>query len=830
MTVDGEPRAVTDVMVPNWMSRVVLTLASPVTSGQTVTVAYRQPPRKPLQDASGLYALPFDAYPVPYETGDIFPHNRPATGKPKITWDEGDVEGEVKVGDRLHASHWCSHRMCFNDPAHMRARETWFYRWVRVASDSSETEIGSNSAYYRVKRADMGSEIKVEVRFLDGRGNPERVVSNPVGPVPGTAHQATSTDEEAPLTASFEDLPSSHDGETAFWFNLVFNQEVYDGDESVNKNQAVREALTITGGRARASRQLEKGSFDAFRIEVEPEGPDMIIIALVPPLGDCTEETPTCTPDGRKLTTLLSLQVQGPQQGLGQSDTTPVPKDLGRSDTTPALTASFEDLPAEHDGKKAFWFTLVFNQEVYDGDESVNKNKAVREALEITEGRARASRQLVRGSFDAFRIEVEPAGHETVTIRLAPPNGACEASTPTCTPEGARLGKAIERDVAGPVTISVTGDEVQEGTDAALEFTVELSREAGHEITVDYETVDGAAEAGIDYVATSGVLRFEPGETNRTVAVSVFDDAIDEGDETMTLRLSDATDAYILQSEATGKIKNSDLMPQAWLARFGRTVAEQVLDAVEGRLRSAPPAGTQVTVAGQRLGGAAPDAEALEEADTKARLESVSAWLAGETQAREGRSGPRTVAPRALLTGSSFALTAGSDGPGGGLVSLWGRGAVSRFDGREDELILDGEVTGALLGADWTRERWTAGLLLSHARGEGEYRGASGGEVDSTVTGLYPYGRYALSERVTLWGTAGYGSGELTLTPDDGGAFETDMDLAMAAAGLRGVVVEAPEEGGPEVAVKTDALGCGPPRRRCGAAPVWATWRRRRAT
>ena len=33
------------------------------------------------------------------------------------------------------------------------------------------------------------------------------------------------------------------------------------------------------------------------------------------------------------------------------------------------------------------------------------------------------------------------------------------------------------------------------------------------------------------------------------------------------------------------------------------------------------------------------------------------------------------------------------------------------------------------------------------------------------------------------------------------------MDLMMAAAGLRGVVVEAPAEGGPELAVKTDAMG-----------------------
>ena len=228
-------------------------------------------------------------------------------------------------------------------------------------------------------------------------------------------------------------------------------------------------------------------------------------------------------------------------------------------------------------------------------------------------------------------------------------------------------------------------------------------------------------------------------------------------------------------------------------------------------------------MAGQRIGAAqAPDADALEEAEAQARLEDFSTWLRGEACRDDpgtggdcpARTGSRAVTPRDLLTGTSFALTTGAEGIGGGLVSLWGRGALTRFDGREDELSLSGEVTGALLGADWTRDPgsgsgaggWTLGLMLSHARGEGSYRGADSGKVSSTVTGLYPYGRYAVTDRVTVWGAAGYGAGTLTLTPDGKSTYEADMDLMMAAAGLRGVVVEAPADGGPELAVKTDAM------------------------
>ena len=138
---------------------------------------------------------------------------------------------------------------------------------------------------------------------------------------------------------------------------------------------------------------------------------------------------------------------------------------------------------------------------------------------------------------------------------------------------------------------------------------------------------------------------------------------------------------------------------------------------------------------------------------------------------------------------------------------MWGRGALSRFDGREGDLTLEGEVGSAMLGADLTRDRGTIGLMLSHSRGEGSYQGEGEGAVESTLTGLYPYGRYELSKRVSLWGVAGYGEGSLTLTPEGQDPLETDMDLMMGAIGVRGLVHEAPAEGGVELTVTSDAMG-----------------------
>ena len=97
-----------------------------------------------------------------------------------------------------------------------------------------------------------------------------------------------------------------------------------------------------------------------------------------------------------------------------------------------------------------------------------------------------------------------------------------------------------------------------------------------------------------------------------------------------------------------------------------------------------------------------------------------------------------------------------------------------------------------MLGADWTRGRGVVGVVVSHSRGDGAYREPDGadGAVESVVTGLYPWGRYAVNERVSVWGVAGYGGGTLKLTPRDGAPLETDLDLAMAAAGARGTILD----------------------------------------
>ena len=254
--------------------------------------------------------------------------------------------------------------------------------------------------------------------------------------------------------------------------------------------------------------------------------------------------------------------------------------------------------------------------------------------------------------------------------------------------------------------------------------------------------------------------------------------------------------------EATGTIMDSDPIPQAWLARFGRTVAGHVADAVAERLGGAPGGGSHLMLGGQRV--------------------ALDGALGGRSSGGPSGGGDAAKRPVAralggseLLLGSSFLLTAGDAGAGG-TWTAWGRAAVSGFDGEADGLSVDGDVTTFTLGADAARGRWFGGVALARSIGEGDYRdhaetrehdARGSGTVESTLTSVHPYVRFRASERLTLWGVLGYGTGDLTLAVDAAGTQprKTDTQMRMVAAGARGVLVSAAETGGFELAARGDA-------------------------
>ena len=348
-----------------------------------------------------------------------------------------------------------------------------------------------------------------------------------------------------------------------------------------------------------------------------------------------------------------------------------------------------------------------------------------------------------------------------------------------------------------------TGDE----DDGWLDFRVKLSRKSDDLVCYDFETISGGtAEEGTDYLKfPKATYWMQIGKRVDKPFVRIIDDSVNDNGETVKVKISNAhlcDDASqtvsITRAEATGTITNTDPMPKAWLSRFGRTATEQVLDGVRARMTAPRETGLHGSLAGVGFDDMAPLTH--ETADLFARSDE----RLGGTQDKAQPFSSRTPSGRDLLSGTAFALI--GETAGGGTAGFWGRGAVTDFDGRESDLSLDGEVTTGLLGADYGHGRWLVGMIASHSRGEGDYRGASEGRISSTVTGLYPWARYAVSEHLEVWGAAGYGEGALTLKPGAGDSMRTDLSLAMAATGVRSELVARTQSGGLELALESDAM------------------------
>ena len=352
---------------------------------------------------------------------------------------------------------------------------------------------------------------------------------------------------------------------------------------------------------------------------------------------------------------------------------------------------------------------------------------------------------------------------------------------------------------AAPPALSVADATVAEpgaGQSATLDFVVSLNRAASAAVSVDYATSSGTATAGADYTTATGTLTFAVGETEKTVSVTVLNDAHDEGSETMTLTLSNATGAVIDSNAAvaTGTITNDGPHPPGmdlpfWPHRGGSGVGRGGNTAAQRRRRQ----GWKCTLAGERLewpagaDGTQPVAQQV--------ADQLAQWLVAGS-GDSGDAAVRTVNGDDLLANSSFAL--GSPVSGGGQLSFWGRGSITNFDGREGELRLDGQVTTVMLGTDWRWGQWPdggegrrsiAGLLLSRSTADGGYAGSDAGEVDASLTGVFPWIGHRFSHQLEAWGAAGYGQGELEVTPKpkdkakNGATLTSDLNLWLAASG-----------------------------------------------
>ncbi len=345
-------------------------------------------------------------------------------------------------------------------------------------------------------------------------------------------------DEAAALTATFEDMPESYD-ESTFSFGLTFSEEVEVGHETM------RGAFDVTDGSVTGVHRRQTGSNRRWYITVEPNLMSDSVTVTLPETTDCGASGAICTGDDRPLSHSLSARIAPP----------------------PLLTATFEDMPATHDGSR-IRFGLTFSEEL-----EVSHLTLRDEAFEVTGGTVFGAQRKERGSDRRWTISVDPDSADSAVTITLPETTDCNASGAICMEDGRPLSHslsdtvAVEGEEATVPSLAVADASATEGE--AVTFTVSLSEASGQQVTIDYTTASGTAESGTDFTAASGTLTFAAGDSSSTVSVATADDSVDEEDETFTLTLSNASGATLGTATATGTIVDNDTeAPEPLTATF----------------------------------------------------------------------------------------------------------------------------------------------------------------------------------------------------------------------------------------------------------------------
>ena len=111
--------------------------------------------------------------------------------------------------------------------------------------------------------------------------------------------------------------------------------------------------------------------------------------------------------------------------------------------------------------------------------------------------------------------------------------------------------------LASPPSISidnVTAVNPASGGSTSVVFAVRLSRPSGQTIAVDYETANGTAIAGSDFIAAKGTLVFSAGETNKSIVVSLYSKAAPSVEKTFYVNLSNPVYAGLGTDRGAAKI------------------------------------------------------------------------------------------------------------------------------------------------------------------------------------------------------------------------------------------------------------------------------------
>ena len=361
----------------------------------------------------------------------------------------------------------------------------------------------------------------------------------------------------------------------------------------------------------------------------------------------------------------------------------------------------------------------------------------------------------------------------TITATNTDNDDAPTAITLTATP-------ATITEAGGEQSINITatfdnGIAVTDTTTIALNFAGSASNTGTNP---DYGITESAPHTiTIPARATTGstILTITP------VADTVADDAetiIIDGSASgaITLAESAVTETTITIVEKT--LGDSiEMVNKSVLSHISQAIVASTLSSIEGRMNATRVGAPQT--AGYNLNGQPSLLHNLQ-ANAKAIQDGTFDW-------------------KRMMANSSFVLPLAEVAEGGGLLSsasIWADGHYSSLKGDSNAVDWDGDVFGLQIGADTRlRNDLLVGIQASWSQGDFDYTETSAGtpakgEYNLSMTSLNPYMAWDSERGLSLWGSVGYGDGELEVDEQQGASGvstrdSSDVSQSSLAAGIK---------------------------------------------
>ncbi len=354
-------------------------------------------------------------------------------------------------------------------------------------------------------------------------------------------------------------------------------------------------------------------------------------------------------------------------------------------------------------------------------------------------------------------------GATTLTYTVTDSATTPASVTRTFTVTVAELALPEQDDLAYPVGAAIDPVTLPAATGGTAPHTYALTGPNGGEVS--------EAVPGLTFDPATRVLSGTPTEGGATtLTYTVTDSATTPASVTRTFTVTVTVTVGSIPAAL-----NEVLLPEV-----ARAMADSAVGAIARRIGQAARGGAGPEATGFSLGGQDGWAAAL-----RTHGEAVS----------EGRRDFKE-----LLAGSDFVLplnAAPTGAVGVSSVAFWGSGEYRDLSGESGTLDWDGDLAGVHLGVDARpREDLLAGVAVSWLESDLDYEDAApdGGLDEGThvveLTGVHPYLGWRAGERLDVWATAGYGEGELEVTPKGEETRSSDIETRTVGVGGNGLLLE----------------------------------------